>query len=126
METSGLLVLAFFVIIGCGGIAAGIAQEKGRSAFGWFVLGLSVNFLAILFVSIAPPNQEKLDEKGISEGTRKRCPECDEGVRSKAKKCRYCHSTLEVEVPQEKEPDISQNENSQQSDGFTTLADMKK
>ena len=121
MVTSGFLVLAFFVITVCGGIAAGIAHEKGRNAFGWFVLGLVVNFLAILFVSIAPPNQEKLDEKGISEGTRKRCPECDEVVRSMAKKCRYCHSTLEVEVPQQKESD-----NSQKSDGFATIADMKK
>ena len=121
METSGLLVLAFFVVLFCGGIAASIAHEKGRNAFGWFVLGLSVNFVAILFVSIAPPNQEKLDEKGISEGTRKRCPECDEVVRSTAKKCRYCHSTLEVEVPPRKE-----NDNSQQSDGFTSLEDMKK
>ena len=121
METSGLLVLAFFVILFCGGIAAGIAQEKGRNAFGWFILGLAVNFLAILFVSIAPTNQEKLDEKEISEGTRKRCPECDEVVRLKAKKCRYCHSTLEV-----KEPPLKEKYNPQPSDGFTSIEDMKK
>ena len=36
METSGLLVLAFFVIIGCGGIAAGIATREGTECV-WLV-----------------------------------------------------------------------------------------
>ena len=41
METTGLLVLSFFLTLLCGGIAAGIAHEKGHNALGWFILVVS-------------------------------------------------------------------------------------
>lgn len=46
----------FFIAGGliCGIIAAIIASHKGRSAFGWFLLGCFLNVIGILFIGFMP------------------------------------------------------------------------
>ena len=121
MEGISIIGIIFVVNIISGISCAAIADSRGVNPGGWFVLGLLLSVTALLFVSIALPNQKELSEKGIEKGTHKKCPYCAEVVRAEALKCRFCHSTLEVEEPPQKE-----TYNTQQSDSFRTIEDMKR
>ena len=103
-DNSDLLIVVLVLFAICGFIAGGIASIKGRDAVGWFILGLLLNIVAILFVLIAPDNKKALDERGIEDGTRKRCDYCAEVINSKAVKCPYCHSEQPEEESDEEQP----------------------
>jgi hypothetical protein len=102
MEIGLIIITLFFTSFASATACAIIGYNRGVSPVLWFVLGLLLNLPALFFVSIALPNHAKIDEKGLMSRTHKRCGYCDEVVRRKAVKCRYCHSTLEVEEPQQK------------------------
>ena len=91
MDLGIILFIFFFTGIASGVTCSMIASARGVSSGGWFILGILFNFMAILFVSIALQSQARLDEKGLIEGTRKRCNYCEEIVKRRAVKCRYCH-----------------------------------
>ena len=116
-DNSDLLIVVLVLFAICGFIAGGIASIKGRDAVGWFILGLLLNIVAILFVLIAPDNKKALDERGIEDGTRKRCDYCAEVINSKAVKCPYCHSEQpELPEQQKEESDEEQPKESKQND----------
>ncbi len=94
MELKSMIIPFILLGVLCGSICASIAEKRGVSFNRWFFLGFIFNVVGILFVSIALPNQQKLMEIGLKKNTHKKCKSCDEIVRSKALKCRYCHSTL--------------------------------
>ena len=77
-------------------VCAMIAYQRGLNVGGWLVLGFFIPLFSILFITITPLNHKKLRERGIEARTHKRCSECAEIVKVKAKKCRYCHSVFEV------------------------------
>lgn len=93
-----------------------IADARGVSSRRWLLLGFLFNFLAVLFVSIALPNEQKKAEDGFIEGTHKKCNYCAEIVKAEAVKCRYCHSPLETKEPPQEEPNNSQTDDSQTPD----------
>ena len=95
MEIESIIILLFFTSIGSATACALIAYARGVNPGGWLVLGLLLNLIALLFVSIALPTQEKIDANGLASRTHKKCGYCDEVVKKKAVKCRYCHSPLE-------------------------------
>jgi hypothetical protein len=76
-------------------IAAGvIASSKGRSGFGYFVLGFFLPLIGVLIaigMSSAKPIVTKQAE--TTEG-RARCPSCAEYIQPAAKKCRFCGVAL--------------------------------
>jgi hypothetical protein len=81
-------LLLYYVIIALftGAISARIAENKGRSVVGWFLLGLMFNLFAVLLAAVSPPIEEA--------GRTQRCPECAEIVKWEAAKCRYCGTQL--------------------------------
>lgn len=74
------------------GIAAG---ARGRSGFGWFLLGCVFSLFALLAVLIIP--SRKRDPHAPTPDTHIRCPDCKEFVLKEARVCKHCGCKL---VPQ--------------------------
>jgi hypothetical protein len=71
-------------------VAAGwLAEEKGRSAIIWFLVGLVSGPFAVLLVGLAP--------RGAS-GDYRRCRDCREPIRREAVVCPFCRATMPTEL----------------------------
>lgn len=99
-----MLPLTLLILIICG-IASGIiASGKGRSGFGWFLIGFlfgPIGFLASLIVS--KEQRAPQVSQGVGSDTRT-CPHCAETVKRQAKVCRYCGG----ELPEVADPKLQQ------------------
>lgn len=89
--------MGFFLLWLVAAIVVGvIASGKGRSGFGWFVLGVLISPLLAgilaLVVSSKKPEREPIS---VSDGTGRKCPMCAEMVRAEAVKCRFCGADLQ-------------------------------
>jgi hypothetical protein len=91
MILAGVVLWLFF-----GVVSAAIATARGRSGFGWFLLGILLGPFA-LAVALLPTaeagRQEEARRRGVAPGWRK-CPFCAEVVREEATVCRYCQREL--------------------------------
>lgn len=70
----------------------GIAEAKGRSTPGWFILGFLFPVLAMLAVGLMPNIKE--DASKPTPKTHVKCPECRELVLRDARKCKHCGTAL--------------------------------
>lgn len=86
------IVFAWIVIAG---FTAAVASSKGRSGFGWFVLGCLFSLIALIAVAVMPSLKASADVP--TPETHVRCPDCRELVRNDARKCKHCGCAL---VPQ--------------------------
>lgn len=82
------------------GACAYFANQKGRSAVGWFVVGFLLSFVALIILWVLPAvgfddakSQEIARKYGVSSRYRK-CPECAELVQREATKCKHCQTQL--------------------------------
>jgi hypothetical protein len=82
--------LLLLIWIGGAAWAAGIASGKGRSGFGWFLLGLLFGPLAILVAAAMSRDDSEIARAGLQSGLLRRCPHCAEPIQSHATRCRYC------------------------------------
>lgn len=82
-------------------VTAYFANQKGRSAAAWFILGFLFSVFALIAIWLVNPIG--VDEKksveiakkfGVSSLYRK-CPFCAEVVQREAIKCKHCMSDLE-------------------------------
>jgi len=80
----------------CAVLTGFVAAAKGRSGFGWFIIGLFFGFISLLAVGLAP-GPKKADPNAPHPDTHVRCPECREFVYKDASKCKHCGTKL---VPQ--------------------------
>lgn len=76
-------------------VAAAIASNNGRSGFGYLLLSLILSpMIGIICVIAAGKNVARLEQDQINDGSKRRCPYCEEIVRVEAVKCRHCGSAL--------------------------------
>lgn len=79
-------------------LTAAAASSKGRSTFGWFILGGIFSLFALALVLILP--SLKRDPLAPTPETHVRCPDCRELVYKDARRCKHCGIPL---IPAEAE-----------------------
>lgn len=89
--------LLFIIWLGMAIAAAVVAGNKGRNAFGYFVLGLIVPLIGLVIALVISPLERRERalatapvENGPPPDQRKRCPACAEWIQSAAVKCKHC------------------------------------
>lgn len=70
------------------------AFRRGRSCFGWFLLGILISPLLAGFLLLALPNKTM---RAPTPETHVKCPDCAELVRREARVCMHCGCRL---IPQ--------------------------
>ena len=69
-----------------------VASSRGRSGFGWFILGFLISIFALILVALLP--SLKRDPQAPHPDTHVRCPDCQELVQAEARKCKHCGAKL--------------------------------
>lgn len=94
--------MEFFVIwILLAGVTAIIAANRGRSAFGWLLLGICFGVFALILVVVLKPIGRAAPMPGLDTphpDTHVKCPDCAELIRKEARVCKHCGCRLK---PQE-------------------------
>jgi len=85
----------FLLWLGIAIITGIAAASRGRSGFGWFILGCFFSILALLAVLVMP--SRKRDPNAPTPETHVRCPDCKEFVLKEARVCKHCGCKL---IPQ--------------------------
>lgn len=78
-----------------GVVCALIASSKGRSAFGWLILGTLFSLIALIVLALLP--SLKISDHQPNPKTHVKCPDCKELVLCEASVCKHCGCKL---IPQ--------------------------
>ena len=86
-------LVIFWFILSC--VVGVIAGNNGRFGFGYFLLSIVLSpLIGVLCALAAGKNVARLEQDQINDGSKRRCPYCEEIVRVEAVKCRHCGSAL--------------------------------
>lgn len=83
-----LLVIVFWLVIGI--LSAFIAESKGRSGCGGFLLGALLGPIGLAIILLTGRQTEELEKRELYSGMSRRCPDCAEIVKVDARKCKHC------------------------------------
>lgn len=87
-------MIIFLAWVACGILAAVVAANKGRSGFGWFLLGFLLGPFALILALVISKNQAAVEQQAVESGEMRKCPFCAELIRAEAVKCRFCGSEV--------------------------------
>lgn len=82
----------FMFWVGVAIACAIVAGNKGRSGFGWFILGMLFSLMALLIVLVLPSIKDETDIP--TPDTHVKCPDCAELVKREARVCKHCGCKL--------------------------------
>lgn len=89
--------IAVFWLI-CAACTAIVASSKGRSPFGWLILGALFGIFALILVAALPrkgnPSDAITGTDIITPKTHVKCPDCAEFVKKEARVCKHCGCRL--------------------------------
>lgn len=96
--------LIFWMI--CAAVTAVIASSKGRSGFGWFLIGALIGIFGLILVACLPslkPRAQRWAEPNVAQTPFDRgmkvCPDCAEEVKLDARVCRFCRHDFAAPKP---------------------------
>ena len=87
-------ILCLWLFMGL--ICALIAASKGRSGFGWFILGCLFGPLAVLCAAVM--SRDAPQAQPVLAQPMKTCPFCAEAVQPAAVLCKHCQQPLTPEA----------------------------
>ena len=81
----------------CALVTVIIAVSKGRSFFGWLLIGLILGIFGLILAAVLPSLKGTIEYEeppGFLSSTRrakmKKCPDCAEQIRADARVCKHC------------------------------------
>ena len=107
------MIFGFITWITLSILCAMYASNKGRSAFGYFLLSTILSpLIGFIAVLISKEDLGNIERKELSRGNKKKCTFCAEIVKVEAVVCKHCGKDLEKfrkeeekeEKEEEKEP----------------------
>ena len=81
------ILVGLFLWVLFGVFSAMIASTKGRSAGGWFFMGLIFGPFGLL-VALLPATEKS--------GATRKCPDCAEVVKAEAMVCKHCGKKFDI------------------------------
>jgi hypothetical protein len=86
-------VIGLWIMFGI--VCAIAAATKGRSVFGWLILGSILGVFGIVILAFLPTIRPQENAAEQTDRIERKCPECGELVLAEARKCKHCGSTIE-------------------------------
>ena len=71
-----------------------IADSKGKSSLGFFLFSIIFGPLALIWILVAPADEEGIEKNKLMSNEAKKCPYFAELIKPEAKLCRFCGKTL--------------------------------
>ena len=80
--------MIFLWCVGGALVTGFLAANKGRSIFGWLVLGAMFGIFATIVLAFLSPNTD--GENFV------KCPQCAEAIKAEAQVCKHCGNSLRM------------------------------
>jgi len=86
--------LVFSILVGA------YANSKGRSSILYFFISMMLSpILGFIIALVAEPNTDRLEQRAIDAGKRRKCPYCAELVKNEARICKHCGKEIAKIIP---------------------------